>query len=123
MERIRNLNNCQKAIVVIVLFMAVFFAIMYAVIISRVGFLYQEHILVPHTQNGNTVYSGSIRGTDCSFTITSDKVVSFHCGPKFYGPYTATEDSTAIPEEYTLSPNCVGIELRETVNYFSGVPC
>ena len=54
--------------------------------------------------------------------MTAEKVVSFRCEDKFYGPYTAKEDPTAIPKEYMDSPNAVGVELRNNGNLmFRGV--
>ena len=48
--------------------------------------------------------------------MSADKTVEFHYGNKIYGPYTAKEDPTAIPEENNMSDSMTGIELREGEN-------
>ena len=47
MERIKNLNFYQKGIILLMLLMSVIFAVIYPMTISRVGYLYNETILVP----------------------------------------------------------------------------
>lgn len=113
MQRIRDLNNYQKGILLILLALAVVFAFIYSAVTSRVGFLYKDEILIPSTLDGNTVYSGTVSDGECVFTVTPDKTVTLRCGGKIYGPYTAVEDSTAVPAEYASSSNCIGIELRD----------
>lgn len=63
MERIKNLNFYQKGIILLMLLMSVIFAVIYPMTISRVGYLYNDTILVPKDENGTTVYSGKIDGT------------------------------------------------------------
>ncbi len=113
MERIRNLTAYQKSILLILLAMAVAFAILYGVVSSRVGFAYQDAILVPNTQDGTTVYSGKIQGIPCNFTVSQDKTVTFLFGDKDYGPYTAQEDPSAIPEGTAASPYVTGLVMRD----------
>ena len=97
MERIRELDNYQKFILVVLVLMVLVFAVLYAVTVSRVGYEYMDEILVPAEENGTTVYSGEIKGTPAAFTVTSGKAVTFQYGDKTYGPYTAREDKTAVP--------------------------
>ena len=112
MDRIRELNRYQKVILLILLALLVVFGIVYIWAASQKGYAYKEEIFLPSYENGNTVYSGRLYDADCSFTVTADKVVSFRCEDKYYGPYTAVEDASAIPEEYALISNAVGVELR-----------
>lgn len=122
MERIRNLNIYQKVILLILAVMIVLFGLVYIRATSLEGYEYKEEIFLPSYENGNTIYSGRLYDSDCSFTVTEEKVVSFRCEDKFYGPYTAKEDPTAIPKEYMDSPNAVGVELRNNGNLmFRGV--
>lgn len=122
MERIRNLSTYQKVILLILISMLVLFGLVYIRATSLEGYEYKEEIFLPSYENGNTIYSGRLYDSDCSFTVTKEKVVSFRCEDKFYGPYTAIEDPTAIPEEYAASPNAVGVELRNNGNLmFRGV--
>lgn len=113
MQRIRDLDRYQKAVILIVAFLAVLFAVIYANTISKTGFLYKDEILIPSTQDGNTVYTGTVSGGECIITVTPDKTVTMRCGSSIYGPYTAKEDPSAIPAEYSGAENCIGIELRE----------
>lgn len=43
--------------------------------------------------------------------MSADKIVEFQYGDTFYGPYTAKEDSTAIPEDRELRDSMIGVEL------------
>ena len=114
MERIRNLNRYQKAILLLLLAMAVAFTAAYSVVTSRVGFAYKGAILLPQEENGGTVYTGRIKGETSVFAVTADKTVTFTYGDKVYGPYTAHEDPTAIPEDRAdMAEHMTGVEIRE----------
>lgn len=118
MERIKNLDRYQKCILLLLIAMLVVFTVAYFVTSSRVGFEYMDSILCPSDENGTTVYSGSIQGEKASFTVTADKTVTFQYGDKSYGPFTAKEDPTAVPddEEYMT-----GVEIRQGgVVFFRG---
>ena len=67
MERIKNLDRYQKGILLIMLVMTLVFAVIYPVIISRVGFEYKDKIFVPSQENGSTVYSGKLYGQQARF--------------------------------------------------------
>lgn len=113
MERIKNLDLYQKLILILLIAMMVIFCVVYCVVTSRVGFLYMDKILLPSEDGGNTVYSGKIKGQECSFTVTADKTVTFRCGEKVYGPYTAKEDPTAIPEDDMMNTHMTGVEVKD----------
>ena len=117
MKRIRCLGWYQKGILLLMAVMVLAFAVIYAVTIAREGFAYEDAILVPKQENGNTVYSGKIQGEQASFTVYADKTVEFRYGDKLYGPYAAREDPSAIPdadeEGQPLGGESVtGVELR-----------
>ena len=97
MERIRELGNYQKFILILLVLMVLGFGVRYGITTSRVGYEYRDAILVPTEENGATVYSGEINGTPAAFTVTSGKAVTYQYGDKTYGPYTAREDKTAVP--------------------------
>lgn len=99
MEKIKGLNYYQKGVLMVMIVMALVFAVVYSMTISRVGFLYKDKILVPSQENGSTVYSGKIQGQQAYFTVSEDKTVVFQHGDKTYGPYTAKEDPAAIPKD------------------------
>lgn len=113
MQRIKELNRYQKGLLLLLCTMIVIFGVIYAVASSKVGFLYKDVILLPSEVNGATLYSGRIKGQDCCFTVTADKIVTFQCDEKSYGPYTMREDSSALPEGESLSDRTVGVEIRE----------
>lgn len=117
MKRIRCLGRYQKGILLLMAVMVSVFAVVYAVTIARVGFAYGDTILVPNQENDSTIYSGKIHGVQASFTVYTDKTVEFRYGDKLYGPYTAREDSSAIPDtdeqgEPPAGESVTGVELR-----------
>ena len=113
MERIKELDRYQKGIVILLAVMAAVFLVIYCVVSSRVGYRYQDRILVPETRGDNTVYAGRIQGEDASFTVAGSNTVTFRWGSTEYGPYTVTEDPTAIPRDEELADSMTGIEVRE----------
>ena len=118
MERIRNLDRYQKIVLLCLSGMLVAFTAIYLMVSSRVGFSYRDTILPPHEEAGNTVYEGRIGGKSARFVVTQDKTVTFHYGAKTYGPYTAHEDPTAIPEDSAMAEHMTGVEIREGENVF-----
>ena len=97
MERIKDLSLYGKLLLLALIVMAIVFAVVYPVVAAREGYLYNDQILVPGTENGNTIYSAQVKGEQWRITVTPDKTVTFRCGEKEYGPYTAKIDPTAIP--------------------------
>ena len=112
MEKLKELNRYQKGVLIVMIVMALVFAVIYPKTISRVGFAYKDAILVPTEENGNTVYSGKLMGEQAVFTVSEDKIVVFQHGDKIYGTYKAIEDPTAIPKE-ELTERMTGVELRK----------
>jgi len=123
LERIKNLGKYQKAILLFILIMIPVFAVLYSVTVSRIGFEYQNSILLPHNENGNTIYIGKIQGKQAIFTVSADNTVEFQHGEKRYGPYTAKEDATAIPQDSNMVEMMTGVELchGEEVIFRGGV--
>ena len=116
MKRIRRLNNYQKIILIVMVVMSLVFAVIYQNTIARVGYKYNDVILVPTVEDGNTVYSGKIQGEQAQFIISNDNTVVLNYGDKTYGPYTVKEDITAIPKDDEMSECMTGIEVREANN-------
>ena len=108
MERFWALNRYQKFILVILVLLALGFGVLYGITTARVGYEYEDSILVPTKEGGNTVYSGEIDGMPVSFTVTADNTVTYQYGLKTYGPYIVREDETAIPE----GKRGTGVEVR-----------
>ena len=117
MKRFKNLWRYQKGILIFMAVMLLVFTVAYLIITAREGFVYHEAVLVPKQENGNTVYSGKIQGKQASFTVYADGTVEFRYGEKLYGPYTAREDPSAIPDadeegELLGGESVTGVELR-----------
>lgn len=113
MEKLKELNRYQKGVLIVMIVMALVFAVIYPMTISRVGFAYKDKILVPAEENECTVYSGKLMGEQASFTVSEDKTVVFQHGDKTYGPYTAEEDSSAIPQDSEMTEYMTGVVLRQ----------
>ena len=71
-ERIRRLDRYQKGVMLVVAAMTIVFTFLYPVTILRVGFEYNDSILVPERIDGGTVYSGRVGGERASFTVNTD---------------------------------------------------
>lgn len=111
MKKIKSLDGYQKIILLITFAMILVFTVLYPNTISKEGFAYNDVLLIPQQENGNTVYSGKIKGKQAEFVISADKVIRFQYGDKTYGPYTVKEDATAIPEQSDMRDRMTGIEV------------
>ena len=112
MERIKGLNRYQKGLFIFMIVMTLIFAVIYPRTISRVGYRYNDAILVPTQENGKTIYTGKIQGEQAQFIVSEDKSIVFQYGDKNYGIYTMKEDPTAIPEDEELAGRMSGVEIR-----------
>ena len=123
MKRLRELNRYQQAILLLLAAMVLVFTVLYPIISARNGFAYRDALLIPRQEGGNTVYAGRIDGEEARFTVREDGSVEFRYGDAVYGPYTAREDPTAIPEEHELAGSMTGVELRrgEEIVFRGGV--
>lgn len=72
MKRFKSLNYYQKGIIVVMIVMSLIFAVIYPKTISRVGYRYNDVILVQNQENGATVYSGKINGELTQFIISEE---------------------------------------------------
>lgn len=123
MEKIKSLGRYQKTILLFITGMILVFTLLYSVTMKRVGFAYQNTILIPSQENGITTYSGKIKGKSAIFTISEYKTVHFEYDNKLYGPYTAKEDATAVPKDHVISEALTGIVLycKDAVIFRGGV--
>lgn len=113
MEKLKCLGAYQKGVLLFMTAMVLVFTVIYPMTIAREGFAYENAILIPTQENGNTVYSGKLQGKQASFTVYADKTVEFRYDDKTYGSYTAKEDPTAIPENSEMGSYMTGVELRQ----------
>lgn len=117
MERIRNLDRYQKALLAALLVMAVVFAAVYGVVTGRVGLLYHDTILVHSRQGDTDLYTGKLDGLESVFTVSAD-TVTFRWGEKDYGPYILREDPTAIPAGHKYAELMTGLEILDGEKIF-----
>jgi hypothetical protein len=119
MER---LDRYQKALLILLALMALVFLVIYGQVSRREGYRYNDRIFVPEIQNGATVYTGKLDGQEAVFTV-SGNTVTFRWGEIEYGPYTCTEDPTAIPQDNEFKDSLTGIEVleKEEVIFRGGV--
>ena len=112
MGKIKSLNCYQKSVLIFMIAMILIFAVIYPITISRVGYKYNDAILVPTQENEKTIYSGKIQGEQAQFIVSEDKSIVFQYGDKIYETYIMKEDPTAIPKEEELAEKMTGIEIR-----------
>ena len=115
MERIKNLNGYQKALIIIMIVAVMVFSIIYPKTVSRVGFRYNNKIFVPTVNDDSSItYSGRLDGKDARFVVSADKkTVEFYHGKDVYGIYTVAEDASAIPKNHQNAGKMTGIEIRD----------
>ena len=77
MERIKTLNYYQKGIIIVMVAMILIFAMIYPKTISRVGYRYNDEILVPNQENGNIVYSGKINGVQLNSSYQKKSLLCY----------------------------------------------
>ena len=99
MERIKNLDRFQKCILLLLIAMLLLFTVIYIVASCRPGYVYMGELLLHSYEDGKTTYTGRVYGAPAKFTVTDDHVVTYTHGEKVYGPYTASVDPSAVPEE------------------------
>ena len=112
MKKLKSLDRYQKGVFLFMIVMVLAFTAAYFVTTSRKGFAYGDAILIPRQENGSTVYSGKIQGSQASFTVSEGQTVEFQYGDKIYGPYIYQEDPAAVPEDSELKDSLIGVEIR-----------
>lgn len=120
--RIRALGKYQKAVLAAAVLLVLVFSVLYPVTMGREGYLYRGALLTPGQKEGGTVYTGTVNWEEARFTVTPDRTVTFQYGETTYGPYTAAEDPSAVPENAGMA-GLTGVELRkgEEVIFRGGV--
>ena len=111
MERFKALNLFQKGILFLLAAMVLIFSAVYPYVLSQKGFLFQDTVLVPHEENGGTIYAGKIQGEEAAFTVSPDGAIRFTYGAADYGPYRIQEDPGAVPKDSELADSMTGMEI------------
>lgn len=112
-NRIQALTRYQKGLLLGMLLMTLVFTALYIRTTSRVGFAYQDAILVPGREDGAVVYSGRVHGEPARLTVSDDRTVVLQLGERTYGPYTVRDDPSAIPTGEEGADAMAGVEVRK----------
>lgn len=112
MKKFKSLNKYQESVLIFMIAMVLIFAVIYPKTISKVGFRYNDTILVLTQETENIIYSGKIQGKQAQFIVSNNNTIVFNYGDKTYGQYTMKEDPTAIPKDRELSERMIGIEIH-----------
>ncbi len=111
MKKYNALNKFKKGILLFTTILVLIFTVVYAKTINTVGIEYNNVILSPLIENGQTIYSGRVQGEDVSLTVSKDKEVLLKYKDLIYGPYTLKEDPTALPSNKKDAEFMTGLEL------------
>lgn len=108
----------KRVVLLLLAFLTVLFLILYATFGRQQIIKYHNTPFRCRTDGDATVYSGTLDGERAAFTVLPGPVVKFRWGDTLYGPYTITEDPTAIPEQqampdfFTAPGSLTGVEVR-----------
>lgn len=130
MERIKNQSKTQKVLMVIIAVMIVAFSIIYPVIMSIKGIEFRGDFLTKKEGQGDVTYTDGYT----SITVYDDRRIEYKCYNRFtgdgykdiiYGPYSWTEDPSAMPVETNdgslSSDDFIGVTIMEGDKlYFRG---
>ena len=113
MSKWKRLSRFQQALLVALAAMLVIFTAVYPLLANRRGFAYQDTLLLRSTQGENTRYTGKVDGRRAEFTVAPTGTITYQYGDTLYGPYTVTEDPSAVPENHEMADLLAGVEVRE----------
>ena len=82
MERFRELNIYQRIILLLLAAMIIGFAFLYTLSPALEGMIYMDAFLQVSEENGNTIYSGTIKNVESRFVVTDGNVVRFYHGER-----------------------------------------
>ena len=89
----------------------VLFTILYPLLGMQRGIDFQGEFLRQVERGEDTVYTGTLDGKTVELTYTPSGALFYRWGDVEYGPYTLTEDPTALPPSETMG-RVTGVELR-----------
>lgn len=130
MERIKNLSKTQKVLMIIIAVMIIAFSIIYPIIMSIKGIEFRDDFLTRKEGQGKVTYTDEYT----SITVYDDQRIEYKCYHRFtgegysdvtYGPYSWTEDPSAIPSwtgnGQLSSGDYIGVKIMEGDKvYFRG---
>lgn len=117
MQRIQSLTRYQKTLLVLLGAMLLIFTILYPILTKQEGYYFKDAFLLHHADADGTVYIGRLHRQKLTVAVTPDKAVIFQYKDKTYGPYTAHEDPSAVPDN-KAAQNMTGVEILEKDRVF-----
>lgn len=87
------------------------FTALYLTLGIQRGIDFQGEFLRQVERGEDTVYTGTLDGKTVELTYTPSGALFYRWGDVEYGPYTLTEDPTALPPSETMG-RVTGVELR-----------
>lgn len=112
MKKIRELDRFQRGMLLLMAATLLIFAVLYGVLAGQTGWKYRGAFLRQSEENGTTIYTGKLDGQKLRIEVAEDWTVTFQWDGQTYGPYTAVEDVTAIPQDDAQADSMTGVEIR-----------
>jgi len=113
MNRWRALTPFPRIMLCIQAGLLLLFTALYLSLGIQRGIEFQEQFLRQTKRGEDTVYTGTLDGKTVELTYTPSGALFYRWGDVEYGPYTLTEDPTALPPNATEKMGKVtGVELR-----------
>lgn len=111
MNRWRALTPFPRIMLCIQAGLLVLFTILYPLLGMQRGIDFQGEFLHQVERGEDTVYTGTLDGKTVELTYTPSGALFYRWGDVEYGPYTLTEDPSALPTSETMG-RVTGVELR-----------
>ena len=102
MERIKNLNGYQKALLILLAVMLAVFTFVYPRVTAMEGYPYYGKLFLPEQNGSVTTYSAVYEGERSAFIVQGNEV-TFTWGGQTFGPYTVTETPDTVPEDQAFT--------------------
>ena len=111
MNRWRALTPFPRIMLCIQAGLLLLFTALYLTLGMQRGIDFQGQFLRQMERGEDTVYTGTLDGKTVELTYTPSGALFYRWGNVEYGPYTLTEDPTALPPSETMG-RVTGVELR-----------
>ncbi|MBE5054825.1 hypothetical protein INF37_02235 [Pseudoflavonifractor sp. DSM 107456] len=111
MNRWRALTPFPRIMLCIQAGLLLLFTALYLTLGIQRGIDFQGEFLRQVERGEDTVYTGTLDGKTVELTYTPSGALFYRWGDVEYGPYTLTEDPTALPPSETMG-RVTGVELR-----------
>lgn len=112
-----RLSFWEKALILALAGMAVFFLILYLILSRMPGVEYCDALLLRHTEGETVTYSGRARGQRVEFQVAEDGAVTYVVDGQARGPYTVVLDQSAAPDDFLTGGE---VRLGEEVIFRGG---